>query len=67
MRPTDEEVGRKLRDARKRAGLTQAQLARALGKATPRISEYERGAVTVRASVFLQWMKLCKTQTPESR
>lgn len=38
--------GETLRDARERAGMSQAQLARLVGTSQPRLSSYEAGTVT---------------------
>lgn len=49
-----------LRTARRRAGLTQRQLAARTGVTQPRIAEYERGRAVPRADRFLVLLDGCQ-------
>lgn len=49
----DKEIGNRIRNARKREGITQAQLADKIGKNNNLVARWERGEVTIKAS-FLQ-------------
>lgn len=46
-----------LRDARKKAGLTQAELGQLLGLPQAHISAMEAGRVDIRASTLLDWAR----------
>lgn len=57
-----EQVGRHLRISRKRAGLTQGEVARQLGMRRPSISEIERGRRSVKAHELEAMAKLYRVR-----
>ncbi len=64
--PVDEKViGRRLRELRKRRGLTQAEIAEALQIKQNLVSEYERGAVRMHGALIAAFAKLLKASADE--
>lgn len=59
---TKEEIASVLKDARIRAGLSQAEVGRRLGwKGTGQhVSKIERGLHTPRTDLFFRWLTACK-------
>jgi len=55
----DGNLGTVIRDARKRAGLSQAQLADALGTTQSVVSRWERGHDTPRADTLVAILRAC--------
>jgi len=58
-------LAKNLTRARERAGLTQAQLAKALKKSRSSINEYETGEHKPKLAVLLKIAKLTKTPIEE--
>lgn len=59
--PVDERtIGRRLRDARIRRGMTQAELAQRLGIDQSLVSEYERGVVRVHGALLAGLAQILK-------
>ena len=58
MSEYSEIVGRNLAAARKQAGLTQAQVAKVLGKYQPDYSKYERGILQLNYEQIFTLLKL---------
>ena len=56
----DAETGRRLAGARVEAGLTQAQLAKELGRTDDQISRIERAVVDPGLGLVRRWAKACK-------
>ncbi len=64
---TNEEVGERLRKFRTDAGLTQQAVGMQLGMlgiTASRVSEYERGAVAIRATMYFDWERICEVEAP---
>ena len=60
--PIDEKaIGRRLRDLRKRQGMTQAELATELGVNQTAVSDYEKGEVRIHAAMLAALAKALKT------
>jgi len=61
-------LGRKLRAARGKAGLTQADLARRLRKTQATVSRIERGMIAISAAFAAKVLKACRARsTPRTR
>lgn len=58
-------VGRRLADARKRAGMTQRQMADALGMSLSHVTQVERGAKSPSLDVLARWAKSCRVTLAE--
>ncbi|HUZ73828.1 MAG TPA: helix-turn-helix transcriptional regulator [Stellaceae bacterium] len=58
--PIDIHVGKRLRLARERAGLTQVELGAALGMSFQVVQKYEQGEIRVSASRLVQLSRLLK-------
>ena len=58
-------IGARLRELRQQRGLTQAEIAQALGIDQSLISEYERGVVRLHGSLIVGLAKLLKVQTDQ--
>jgi transcriptional regulator with XRE-family HTH domain len=64
--PIDEKtIGRRMRDARTRRGMTQVELAQKLGIDQSLISEYERGIVRLHGGLLVGIAKILKTSADE--
>jgi transcriptional regulator with XRE-family HTH domain len=64
--PVDEAaIGRRLRDLRKRQGMTQAELAAELGVNQTAVSDYEKGEVRIHAAMLAALAKVLKTSADE--
>ena len=64
--PIDEKtIGRRMRDARTRRGMTQVELAQKLGIDQSLISEYERGIVRLHGALLVGIAKILKTSADE--
>jgi transcriptional regulator with XRE-family HTH domain len=61
----EKEIGRRLRQARERLGLTQVKLAELLGLDQTLISAYERGAIRIHAALIATFAKALKTSADE--
>jgi transcriptional regulator with XRE-family HTH domain len=55
----DSDLGAVIRDARRRAGLSQAELANALGTTQSAVSRWERGHDTPRADTLVAILRAC--------
>ena len=58
-------IGARLRELRQQRGLTQAEVAQALGIDQSLISEYERGVVRLHGSLIVGLAKLLKVSTDQ--
>src|SRR5437016_4858102 len=64
-RQTDEPIGERLARLRRERGITQAELADALGLAQPNISDYERGILRLNADLILKLTGILKVSADE--
>lgn len=64
--PVDEKtIGTRIRDLRKRQGMTQAELAAELGVNQPAVSDYEQGEVRIHAAMLAGLAKALKASADE--
>ena len=61
----DKAIGKSLRDARTKAGLTQAELAAKLGKSQSLVARAESGDMVVGEKYMDAALKACRTATPK--
>jgi transcriptional regulator with XRE-family HTH domain len=61
----DEDIGQRLKEQRKRHGLSQAEMAMKLGVHQSLVSEYERGTVRVTGTVLAAFARILKTSADE--
>ena len=61
----DEDIGRRLKDLRKRRGLSQAEIAAELRVHQSLVSEYERGTTRVSGTVLAAFAHILKTSADE--
>lgn len=64
--PVDEKgIGRRIRELRKRQGMTQAELARDLGVNQSAVSDYEKGVVRIHAALLAALATVLKSSADE--
>jgi transcriptional regulator with XRE-family HTH domain len=64
--PVDEgTIGRRIRELRKRQGMTQAELARELGVNQSAVSDYEKGVVRIHAALLAALATVLKSSADE--
>lgn len=64
--PIDEKaIGKRLRDLRKRQGMTQAELAAELGVNQSAVSDYEKGVVRIHAAMLVALAKALKASADQ--
>jgi transcriptional regulator with XRE-family HTH domain len=63
--PDDRMIGKRLQAVRRRRGLSQVELAHALGLTQPRVSQYERGEVRLSATLAAGFAKVLKASADE--
>jgi transcriptional regulator with XRE-family HTH domain len=64
--PVDEKaIGKRIRDLRKRQGMTQAELATELGVNQSAVSDYEKGEVRIHAAMLAGLAKALKASADE--
>jgi transcriptional regulator with XRE-family HTH domain len=66
LSPVDEkEIGKRIRDLRKRQGMTQAELAAELGINQSAVSDYEKGVVRLHAALLAAMARILKSSADE--
>ena len=64
--PVDEKtIGRRIRDLRKRQGMTQIELAAELGINQSAVSDYEKGEVRIHAAMLAGLARVLKSSADE--
>lgn len=62
---TDQAIGQRLAEMRRERGITQAELAEALGVSQPVVSDYERGALRLHGEQIAKLAALLKVSADE--